>query len=202
MFSGWVEEDGAYKVESLGLRGRSRRADRGQALPDGDVSGDQAHGAHGMDLRAGRAAGDRPREHPTCVFQVLKRHFARYTPRSSSGSAACRAQQFLAVAEALCAQLRPGAHVGVLLRGRLDAAHHRRADHPRRLDHPAAARQHRPPGRRHPGAARPREHPGLDGHPDALRHPAELHPDAAPGERGDLDQFVDKNGPRPARGAR
>ena len=37
------------------------------------------------------------------------------------------------------------------------------------------------PGRRHPGAARPRVDPGLDRHPDALRHPARLHPDAARG---------------------
>ena len=81
-------------------------------------------------------------------------------------------------------QLRPGAHVGRLLRGRLDASHDRCPDHPRRVDHAAAAREHRPPRWRHPRAARPREHPGLDGHPDALRHPARLHPDAAPQREG------------------
>ena len=36
------------------------------------------------------------------------------------------------------------------------------------------------PGGGHPGAARPRQHPGLDRHPDAVQHPAGLHPDAAP----------------------
>ena len=51
--------------------------------------------------------------------------------------------------------------------------------HPRRGDHPAAAGQHRPARRRHPGAARPRLDPGLDRHPDALQHPPRLHPDAA-----------------------
>ena len=84
----------------------------------------------------------------------------------------------------------------VLLRGRLDAAHGRRAEHPRRGDHPAAARQHRPPRRRHPRAARPREHPGLDRHPDALRHPARLHPDAARRRRtATLDDYVEQNAP-------
>ena len=39
-----------------------------------------------------------------------------------------------------CARTRPRAHRGVLLRGRLDAAHGRRAVHPHRGDPPAAAR--------------------------------------------------------------
>ena len=56
--------------------------------------------------------------------------------------------EFVAVAEALCDELGPRADERVLLRGRLDAAHGRRAVHPHRRDHPAPARQHRPAGRR------------------------------------------------------
>ena len=75
-------------------------------------------------------------------------------------------------------ELRPRAHLRVLLRGRLDAALRRRAVHPHGGHHPAAARQHRPPGRRDHGAARARLDPGLDRHPDAVRPAARLPADA------------------------
>ena len=105
---------------------------------------------------------------------------ARYTPELVERPVRrAREEQFLSVAEALCAQLGPRAHVGDLLRGRLDAAHRRRAVHPRRGDRPAAAGQHRPARRRHPRAARPRVDPGLDRHPDAVQHPPRLPADAA-----------------------
>ena len=96
----------------------------------------------------------------------------------SRRSAASRASSFLEVAEALCDNSGRERTTRLLLRGRLDAAHGRRAVHPHRLDHPAAAGQHRPAGRRHPGPARPRVDPGLDRHPDALQHPARLPADA------------------------
>ncbi|CAA9242272.1 MAG: Formate dehydrogenase O alpha subunit, partial [uncultured Blastococcus sp.] len=74
-------------------------------------------------------------------------------------------------------QPRPDDGVGVL--GGLDAAQRRRAVHPHLLDPADAARQHRSPGRRHHGAARPRQHPGLDRRPDALQPAARLPADAA-----------------------
>ena len=75
-------------------------------------------------------------------------------------------------------ELRSRAHHRAGLQRRLDPAQRRRAVHPRRRDPPAAARQHGPPRRRHHGAARPREHPGLDRHPDAVQHPPGLPADA------------------------
>jgi formate dehydrogenase major subunit len=42
-------------------------------------------------------------EHPRCVFQILRRHFARYTPEVVSDVCGVPPEQFLAVAEALCA---------------------------------------------------------------------------------------------------
>jgi formate dehydrogenase major subunit len=41
-------------------------------------------------------------QHPRCVFQVLKRHFARYTPELVASSCGCSAGEFVSVAEALC----------------------------------------------------------------------------------------------------
>jgi formate dehydrogenase major subunit len=55
-------------AEHLHIRGMVRRAGRGEA--------------HGSGGAAAYATPDRDEtlEHPRCVFQVLKRHFARYTP--------------------------------------------------------------------------------------------------------------------------
>ena len=42
-------------------------------------------------------------QHPLCVFQILKRHFARYTPDVVSQVCGCSPEQFNRVAELLCA---------------------------------------------------------------------------------------------------
>jgi formate dehydrogenase major subunit len=45
---------------------------------------------------------DETLEHPRCVFQVLKRHFARYTPEAVEDVCGTPRELFLEVAEALC----------------------------------------------------------------------------------------------------
>jgi anaerobic selenocysteine-containing dehydrogenase len=40
----------------------------------------EAHGSGGADVGAGNPERDETLQHPRCVFQILKRHFARYTP--------------------------------------------------------------------------------------------------------------------------
>ena len=86
-------------------------------------------------------------------------------------------------------ELRPRAHDGAGLQRRLDPAQRRRAVHPHRRDPAAPARQHGPPRRRGHGAARPREHPGLDRHPDAVQHPPGLPADAQPRPARDADRL-------------
>ena len=93
----------------------------------------------------------------------------------------CTPEEVVRVAELLCANSGRERTSGDRLRGRLDAAHHRRADHPRGRHPAAAARQHGPAGRRDHGDARPLQHPGLDRRPDALRPAARLP--AAAGRR-------------------
>src|SRR5581483_2924342 len=41
-------------------------------------------------------------EHPRCVFQLLKRHYRRYTPERVAEICGCSKEQFVEVAEALC----------------------------------------------------------------------------------------------------
>ncbi|SNS89850.1 formate dehydrogenase major subunit [Geodermatophilus saharensis] len=61
---------------------------------------DQAHasGSGGPPLH-GRAKRDETLQHPRCVFQILKRHFARYTPEMVAEVCGVEPEAFLKVAE-------------------------------------------------------------------------------------------------------
>ena len=162
-----------YEGTSTARRGRDARAGAAR-------SGRQAHGAHGGELEQGEPPGSTRRSSTRAASSRSSSGTSRATrPSSSSGTCGIAAGAVPRASRGAVRELRPRAHFGLLLRGRLDPAHGRRPVHPRRLDHPAPARQHRPPGRRHPRAPRPRVDPGLDRHPDALRHPAGLPADAA-----------------------
>ena len=102
-FSGWDEETGAYAIESWGYAETSGEAAAGKSEQKADVSGDQAHGAHGMDLPHGNPPEiDMSMEDERCVLQTLRRHFSRYTPELVADTCGCSEEQFLAVAKALC----------------------------------------------------------------------------------------------------
>ncbi len=88
-------------------------------------------------------------------------------------------ETFLKIAEDAVRQLGSRAHQRLLLRGGLDASSDGTADHPRGVHCADAAGEYRPSGRRHPGSARTRVHPGFDRHPDALQPAAGLYDDAA-----------------------
>jgi formate dehydrogenase major subunit len=107
-FSGWNADDGLYKVASWGYAGTSGELTAGKTEQAGDVSGEQAHGAHGMELPHGEAPElDMTLEHPRCVYQVLKRHYARYTPEYVERVCGVPAERFVQVAEALCRNSGP-----------------------------------------------------------------------------------------------
>jgi formate dehydrogenase major subunit len=102
-FSGFVPEDGVYKPASWGYQDAGGELAAGKSEQTADVSGEQAHGAHGMSLPGGRPPHvDPDMEHPRCVLQLLKRHFRRYTPELVEEVCGVPKEQFLAVAEALC----------------------------------------------------------------------------------------------------
>src|SRR5437763_2679082 len=103
MFSGWDPEQGAYEIESWGYDETSHEAPGGKKEHQGVVWGEQAHGAHGMKLERGDPPNiDNSMEHPRCVLQILKRHFARYTPQLVSQICGCAEEDLLAVARTLC----------------------------------------------------------------------------------------------------
>jgi len=103
LFSGWHPDDGAYGIDTWGYNRTSGEAAAGKHEQTADVSGDQAHGAHGMRLEGGEPPDyDDSMEHERCVLQVLKRHFARYTPEAVAEICGCPPEAVEQVARALC----------------------------------------------------------------------------------------------------
>jgi formate dehydrogenase major subunit len=96
-FSGWDAEQGSYDTTSWGY------AETDSGGPD--TSGEQsAQGGHGIELEGGEPPHiDPTMEHERSVLQITRRHFARYTPELVSDTCGCTVEEFLAVAEALCA---------------------------------------------------------------------------------------------------
>jgi formate dehydrogenase major subunit len=103
-FSGFDPETGLYNPTSWGYQDAGGELTAGKTHASADVSGEQAHGAHGMSLPGGRPPHTDPTmQDPRCVLQLLRKHFARYTPEMVQEICGVPREQFLAVAEALCA---------------------------------------------------------------------------------------------------
>src|ERR687887_449387 len=99
-FSGWDPDQAAYDIETWQYRG----------MPEPGGSG-RRPAFHGRSERAGAGGGatvhaeppmDPTLQDPNCVWQRLKRHYARYTPRFVAETCGCTEEQFLRTAEALC----------------------------------------------------------------------------------------------------
>jgi len=103
LFSGWNPDDLAYNVDTWGYAGTSVELGAGKSEQQADVSGEQAHGAHGMELEHGEPPelDNTMRDHH-CVLQLVRRHFARYTPEVVAGICGCSPDHLIAVAQALC----------------------------------------------------------------------------------------------------
>jgi formate dehydrogenase major subunit len=103
MFSGFVPDDGLYDLDTWGYAGTEPKAAAGKREQDADVSGEQAHGAHGITLERGDPPEmDHKMQDPNCAFQLLRKHFRRYTPEMVARICGVPKEQFLEVAEALC----------------------------------------------------------------------------------------------------
>jgi formate dehydrogenase major subunit len=101
LFSGWDPESG-YDISTWSYAGMEVSAAAGQR-EQGGATGEQAHYAHGGALEHGQPPErDETLEHPRCVFQLLKKHYRRYTPEMIEKICGCKKEQFLEVAEALC----------------------------------------------------------------------------------------------------
>ncbi len=92
-FSGWDGQKGAYDVTSWQYEGVVVPAAAGhRELPAGQLRVEPG----------GRPATDPTLEHPRCVYQLLKKHYARYTPGLVEETCGISKDLFAKVAEALC----------------------------------------------------------------------------------------------------
>jgi formate dehydrogenase major subunit len=89
LFSGFIPDENAYDPRAWAYEGADVRATSGERDTDQDDGGDSSHEvrqasrgeAHGSGgAHVGQPKTDPTLQHPRCVFQILKRHFARYTP--------------------------------------------------------------------------------------------------------------------------
>ena len=93
---------GADPTASPGISPEDRKGVHGYAI-DG---GARPHDVSRSKLTSepdGPPPRDPTLQHPRCVFQILKRHFSRYTPEMVSQVCGCSPEQFTRVAELLCA---------------------------------------------------------------------------------------------------
>ena len=101
VFSGFDERERTYENTTWQYDGMDPHPSSGQR--SGGAARSEAHGAHGAPLSANKPPHRDPTlQHPRCVFQLLKKHYARYTPAMVSRICGVPEDRFLAVAETLC----------------------------------------------------------------------------------------------------
>jgi formate dehydrogenase major subunit len=99
LFSGYDPGKRSYETRTWAYEG----TEPGQ--PEMVKAIDQPHakeGQPGVDFRRYPPHTDPTLQHPRCVFQILKRHYARYTPDMVARICGCSEAQFLEVAKTLC----------------------------------------------------------------------------------------------------
>jgi formate dehydrogenase major subunit len=103
LFSGWQPEKGSYDTSSWQYAGMEVHGAAGQREQGANVGEAAGHGGHGSGLHHGEPPEEDPTlQHPRCVYQLLKRHYSRYTPELVEQVCGVSRDDFLEVAEALC----------------------------------------------------------------------------------------------------
>lgn len=99
LFSGWNEEEKEYDPKTWLYEGSPYKESGGRYAGHSKEGGGHAKDRGGEAGELGEHKNDPSLQHPRCVFQVLKRHFARYTPELVERSCGIPREKFLQVAE-------------------------------------------------------------------------------------------------------
>ncbi len=100
LFSGFDSRSNTYDPETWsyqGVQGVVPAAGHKQLVAEKGAGKVPLHGANILERRT-----DPTLQHPRCVFQILKRHFSRYTPAVVAETCGIPEPLFLEVAETLC----------------------------------------------------------------------------------------------------
>src|SRR3954467_11983213 len=101
LFSGWDAEKGQYDLETWQYAGMEVHGAAGQR--EQGISVENTLGASGAPLSHGEPPEmDETLQHPRCVFQLLKKHYRRYTPELVAAACGCSVEHFLYAAAKLC----------------------------------------------------------------------------------------------------
>jgi formate dehydrogenase major subunit len=96
LFSGWDTEKNQYDVESWSYKG----SDPSPAAGNREQLSGEPHSERAQQAKAKET--DPTLQDPRCVFQILRRHFSRYTPEMVEETCGIPRDRFLKVAQALC----------------------------------------------------------------------------------------------------
>src|SRR5689334_8796219 len=99
LFSGYDDESAAYDPDTWQYE--QTDAEYGGSGAKEHAAPDQ-HGSGGAPIEgaAQRIPSDPTLQHPRCVYQILKRHYARYTPEMVERVSGIPTEQFLEIAKA------------------------------------------------------------------------------------------------------
>ena len=96
-FSGWDEESRSYKYDSWQYQGEAVPA----SLAEHYVNTTESFSEKTKRMEKGPPPRDPTLQHPHCVYQILRRHYAAYTPEMVERTTGCPRDVFVKIAEAL-----------------------------------------------------------------------------------------------------
>jgi formate dehydrogenase major subunit len=99
LFSGWDPEQRKYDPQTWAYAECSNKDAKEENFANGGHTKESGR-TTAPDLSSGKH--DRTLQHTRCVYQILKRHFARYTPEMVESSCGVPRQLFLKIAETFC----------------------------------------------------------------------------------------------------
>ena len=103
LFSGFDPDKRVYDTSTWHYAGMEIQETAGERSKGGTKGEQSGHGAQSGQLVHGEPPEEDPTlKHPRCVFQLLKKHFKRYTPELVARICGCTEAEFLEVAESLC----------------------------------------------------------------------------------------------------
>jgi formate dehydrogenase major subunit len=107
VFSGWDEQKKTYDPETWTYQGSETQDHQmAQAESRGAEGGHAQQGAN-VTPDLSKYEKDETLQHPRCVFQLLKKHFARYTPEMVEQYCGVSRDSFLRVAKTYCTASGP-----------------------------------------------------------------------------------------------
>ncbi len=102
LFSGFDPETRTYDPKSWQYAGSGAAGDEGEEqdhVTQRETASALQHESHGVGVQSDPQR-DETLQHPNCVYQILKRHFSRYTPEAVSRTCGVSTEAFLEVARA------------------------------------------------------------------------------------------------------